>query len=130
MLASRCRRLLSPCAALQLVSGVLTSVLTSTKATLQSQYETIVAIAGLASASALQHFDWLAVTADAEAVVHGDGSHVKDARLHSERAAVELLAVHLAAQFTARDLGQNCWRNSAVELLAVHPAAQLTARDF
>ena len=35
--------------------------------------------------------------------MHGDGSHVKDAKLPSEHAAVELLAMYPAAQFTVPD---------------------------
>ena len=38
-----------------------------------------------------------------EAVVHGDGWHVKDLRLAREYGAAELLAVHPVARVTAHD---------------------------
>ena len=44
-----------------------------------------------------------ACTLGTEGMVHGDGSHVKDAKSPNVHAAVKLLAVYPSAQFTVHD---------------------------
>ena len=59
-----------------------------------------------------------------EAAVHGDGSHVKDARPRSGDAAVELLAVYPAAQFTVQDSESAMLITAAATAVSMHFACE------
>ena len=56
---------------------------------------------------------------DTKAVVHGDGSHVKDAGLRRKHAAVELLADHLVLPTRRKTQRQQRSRPAAASAVSV-----------